>query len=87
VRTEWPTSRRGAGKYNINKKGSEMSKTRTQHYIDPITGERKEIKVKSIADKFKQGGKNKKTGALMIPKELRGSDPNAQKPKTITDTK
>lgn len=72
-----------------SKKGTvRMStETREQHFIDPITGERKAIKVKSIAEKFKQQGKNEKTGALMIPKELRGPDPKAPKPKTITDTK
>jgi hypothetical protein len=41
-----------------------MSDSRTQHYIDPATKQRKPIKVRSIKSRFQRG----KGGALAIPK-------------------
>jgi len=41
-----------------------MSEKRTQYYIDPVTNERKAIKVRSITHKFRKGKGGALAGAI-----------------------
>lgn len=58
-----------------------METTRTQHVIDPATGNKKKFSIKSIRDKFKKSKtgalKGAKPGPVTKVKELNKQDGNA----------